>query len=117
MNRHEHLYRRTGRILMVLLGLWVLAMLLAWVLPAGLWKWYLMHFIFFDGVVPVLFLALFVVSVLRVAAYVRWTGKYPYYFLFSGSRRMDEAPDEGQTGVGSYGRDRRDDGRGADGAH
>jgi hypothetical protein len=31
-----------------------------------------------------LFVAI-IVSVLRIIAYIRWTGKYPYSFLFNGS--------------------------------
>ena len=32
-----------------------------------------------------LFVALVIVGVLRMIAYIRWTGKYPYYFLFKRS--------------------------------
>ena len=32
-----------------------------------------------------LFVAIFIMSVLTMIAYMRWTGKYPYYFLFKRS--------------------------------
>lgn len=82
MNGHEHIYRKTGRVLLVLLGLWVAAMLLVVVTPGKLWKAGLPSLILFGGVVPLLFLAVVVVSVVRLIAYIRWTGKCPYYFLF-----------------------------------
>ena len=82
MNRHEHLYRRTSRPLFILLGLWLAAMLLVMVTPASFWKGGILPLILFDALVPLLFAAVVVVSVVRLVAYIRWTGKYPYYFLF-----------------------------------
>ena len=99
MNRHEHLYRKTGRALLVLLGLWVAAMLLVVATPAKLWKAGLPSLILFDGVVPLLFLAVVVVSVVRLVAYIRWTGKYPYYFLFGKAHGSGEATDKGGQGA------------------
>jgi hypothetical protein len=97
MNRHERLYRKTGRALLVLLGLWVVAMLLVVVTPAKLWKARLPSLILFDGVVPLLFLAVVVVSVVRLVAYMRWTGKYPYYVLFGKARGSGDV-DKGHGG-------------------
>ncbi len=82
VNHHEDLYRRTGWALIVLLGLWIAAMLLALTLPAKLWKSGPAFVIFFDGIFPALFVATIVLSIVRIVSYVRWTGKYPYYFLF-----------------------------------
>jgi hypothetical protein len=82
MNRHEHRYRRSGGALIVLLGLWVAAMLLAWALPASVWKTRAAPLIFFGGIFPILLAAAIVLGVMRMVAYIRWTGKYPYYFLF-----------------------------------
>jgi hypothetical protein len=101
MNRHEHFYRRTGRALYVLLGLWITAMLLVLVIPSKLWKTGLPSLILFDGIFPVLFVAIVVLSVLRMVAYIRWTGKYPYYFLFGKAHGSGDAVDKGQEGVSS----------------
>jgi hypothetical protein len=87
MNRHENLYRRSGRALIVLLGLWMAAILLALALPAKLWKTGPTSFIFFGGIFPILFVAAVVFGVVKIVAYIRWTGKYPYYFLFSKTPR------------------------------
>lgn len=40
----------------------------------------------------VLFVAIFIVSVLRMIAYMRWTGKYPCYFLFKKSPSSGNHP-------------------------
>ncbi len=101
MNRHEHLYRRTGRALLVLLGLWIAAMLLVLVIPSNLWKTGLPSLILFEGIVPILFVAVVVLSVLRMVAYIRWTGKYPYYFLFGKAHGSGNPMDKGQEGAGS----------------
>jgi hypothetical protein len=66
-------------------------MLLVVATPAKLWKAGLPSLILFDGVVPLLFLAVVVVSVVRLVAYMRWTGKYPYYFLFGKARGSDDS--------------------------
>jgi hypothetical protein len=91
MDHNEHLYRRAGVGLIVLIGLWVGAMLLALVLPAKLWKTGLPSLILFEGIVPVLFVAIIALSVLRMFAYIRWTGKYPYYWLFQKSHRPSDS--------------------------
>jgi hypothetical protein len=98
MNRHEHLYRKTGRALLVLLGLWLAAILLVVATPSRLWKTGLPSLILFDGVAPLLFLAVLVVSVVRLVAYIRWTGKYPYYFLFGKARGSGDGVNKGEEG-------------------
>jgi hypothetical protein len=86
MNPHELRFRRTGRTLWILLGLWVGAMALATALarlaPVGKSD---VAYVIFLLVFSSLFVAIFIVSVLRMVAYIRWTGKYPYYFLFKRS--------------------------------
>ena len=101
MNRHERIYRKTGRALFVLLGLWVAGMLLVVLTPAKLWKIGLPALILFDGVVPLLFVAVVVVSAVRIVAYMRWTGRYPYYFLFGKARGSGDPADKGQEGASS----------------
>jgi hypothetical protein len=98
MNRQEHLYRKTGRVLLVLLGLWLAAILLVVATPSRLWKTGLPSLILFDGVAPLLFLAVLVVSVVRLVAYIRWTGKYPYYFLFGKARGSGDGANKGEEG-------------------
>jgi len=70
----------------MLLGLWVGAM--AVVAVVGKWAPRSVGdvaYVIFALVFSTLFVAIFIVSVLRMVAYVRWTGKYPYYFLFKRS--------------------------------
>ena len=99
MNRHERIYGKTGWVLFVLLGLWVAGILLVVVTPAKLWKTGFPALILFDGVVPLLFVALVVVSAVRLVAYMRWTGKYPYYFLFGKARGSGDPADKGPEGA------------------
>ena len=101
MNRHEYLYRKTGRALLVLLGLWIAAMLLALALPATLWKTVPLSFIFFEGIFPILFLAAIALGVVRMVSYIRWTRKYPYYFLFGKARGSGDPADKGEEGASS----------------
>lgn len=101
MNRNEYLYRRTGRALLLLLGLWIAVMLLALALPTALWKTGPASFIFFGGIFPILFLAAIVLGVVRMVSYIRWTGKYPYYFLFGKARGSGDQVDKGQEGASS----------------
>jgi hypothetical protein len=86
VDRNERIYRVTGRALLVLLALWIAVMLLALALPRELWKSGAAIIIVFDCIVPLLFVAVLVVGVVRLVSYMRWTGKYPYYFLFDKSR-------------------------------
>ena len=82
MNRYEHRYRWTGRALIVLSALWVAIMLLALALPAAVWKVRATSRIFFTAILPLLLAAAIFLGAMRMIAYIRWTGKYPYYFLF-----------------------------------
>jgi len=86
MNPHELRFRRTGRTLWILIGLWVGAMAVVWAVaelaPHSKSE---VAYVIFALLFSVLFVAIFIVSVLRMIAYMRWTGKYPYYFLFKRS--------------------------------
>jgi hypothetical protein len=99
MNRYEHRYRWTGWALIVLLGVWVGAMLLALALPAGAWKIRATPLIFFAGVFPILLTVAIVLGVMRMIAYIRWTGKYPYYFLFGKARGSGDDVNKGEEGA------------------
>ena len=86
MNPHELRFRRTGRTLLILIGLWVGAMAIVWAIAelaphSKSEAAYVVFAFLFSG----LFVAIFIVNVLRMIAYMRWTGKYPYYFLFKRS--------------------------------
>lgn len=74
-------------------------MLLAWSLPATLWKTSrTVPLMFFEGIFPILFVVALVLGVIRMVSYIRWTGKYPYYFLFGkahGSASMDKEQEGG----------------------
>ncbi|MGH9511889.1 MAG: hypothetical protein ACRD2U_07100 [Terriglobales bacterium] len=99
MNRDEHRYRWTGWALIALLGLWIGAILLAWELPATLWKTsHIIPVIFFEGIFPTLLVVAMVLGVVRMVSYIRWTGKYPYYFLFGKAHGTDNPVDRGQEG-------------------
>jgi hypothetical protein len=93
MNPHELRFRRTGRTLYILIGLWVGAMAVVWALAelAPHSKSDAAYMIF-ALLFSTLFVAIFIVSVLRMIAYIRWTGKYPYYFLF---KRPSTSTDRG----------------------
>jgi hypothetical protein len=87
MNRHEKLYRSTGRVLLALLALWIGIIILPWALPAKL-RNSDAAFLVIASIAAVLFATTLVVSVMRIVSYIRWTGKYPYYFLFRKSREQ-----------------------------
>lgn len=89
-NNHELRYRRSTRWVIVLAVLWILTMLLFAlldrVLPKSDSTSDILGLLF--AIVPsTLFAAILVVSTINYVSYVRWTGKYPYYFLFKRSRR------------------------------
>jgi len=99
MNPHELRFRRTGRTLYVLIGLWIGAMAVVWALAelaphskseAG--------YVIFALLFSTLFVAIFIVSVLRINAYIRWTGKYPYYFLFKRSGTSSDHGEKSSSG-------------------
>jgi len=86
MNPRELRFRRRGRTLWILIGLWVGAIAVVWAVaelaPHSKSE---VAYVIFALLFSVLFVAIFIVSVLRMIAYMRWTGKYPYYFLFKRS--------------------------------
>jgi hypothetical protein len=97
MNRHEALYRKTSRALLILLGAWVTAMLVALALPAKL-RNSDAAFVVFGSVFVALFVTAIVLSVVTLVSYIRWTGKYPYYFLFGKARGPGNGVSKGDEG-------------------
>lgn len=95
MNRHEYLYRKTRSGLIVLLGVWVGAMFLALALPVRVRNSNL-AFIVFGSIFVALFVIAIVLSALTMVSYIRWTGKYPYYFLFGRARGAGDAANKGE---------------------
>jgi hypothetical protein len=89
MNRHENTYRRSGRWVVVTFLLWVACMVVFAVHPPK-GENYQSSSTIYACVFGIVLVAMMVVSVVRMVAYFRWTGKYPYYFLFRKSRRSDE---------------------------
>jgi hypothetical protein len=99
LNNHERRYRRSTRWVIALAVLWVgmilLFALLDRLLPRSDSKSAIIGLLF--AVVPtILFAAILVVSLINYVSYVRWTGKYPYYFLFKRSRRDGETAENRQ---------------------
>ena len=81
MNRYEHRSRWTGRALIVLSALWVAIMCRSSTPGSGMESKG-------DSVSSYSHFSLTSCSgnlsgAMRMIAYIRWTGKYPYYFLFA----------------------------------
>ena len=55
-------------------------------------------YVIFALLFSIVFVAIFIVSVLRMIAYIRWTGKYPYYFLFKSSGRSNDLGGKSSSG-------------------
>ncbi len=87
MNRHETLYRTSVRWLIAFVVLWASLMAFALVIPRA-WQSETLTFILFTLIGGVLFVSAIILLVVNLVAYVRWTGKYPYYFLFRKSREL-----------------------------
>ena len=94
MNKHEKTFRRTGRALNTLLTIWVLCIIGVYFAPSGIqdsdWR-------DITGVTVVvsIFAGIFVLGIVQIVAYMRWTGKYPYYFLSrSSSERVRKRREE-----------------------
>jgi hypothetical protein len=85
MNRHEHLYRRARSGLLILFGVWVGAMLVVLALPVRV-RNSNGAFIVFGSLFAAIFVIAIVLSAVTMVSYIRWTGKYPYYFLFGKAR-------------------------------
>ena len=94
-NRHESLYHSTVRVQVMLIILWIGAMLLAALTPARLQRSDV-AFVVFAIFIAQLLLAMLVVGIVNIVSYMRWTGKYPFYFLFHKWRRPHDSADEGQ---------------------
>jgi membrane protein YdbS with pleckstrin-like domain len=86
MNPHERRYKRSRRWVVVLFTLWIGTMGLVLLLPRRVQNSE-SAYVVFAAVVLALFAAMFVVSVINIVAYMRWTGKYPYYFVVKWLRR------------------------------
>ena len=84
MNRHGRCFQQTGKQLLLLLAIWVGLIVVAVVMPNKMWMSRRGNVlaIGFSAIAAVVFLAILVISVIRMISYMRWTGKYPYYFLF-----------------------------------
>jgi len=93
MNRYEALYRKGTRALVASFAAWLGLMLIAWALPVRAQKSDLIW-----GVIAVWFVALFVFitvwSIITMVSYIRWTGRYPYYFLFRASHDLNSKIDK-----------------------
>ena len=85
MNHHELQFKRGTRWLLILLGVWIGLIVLCGLLPQSVWKSQVAAPIF-GVVVTVSFVAIAALSAVNFVAYVRWTGRYPFYFLFKRSR-------------------------------
>jgi hypothetical protein len=55
-------------------------------------------YVIFALLFSTLFVAIFIVSVLTMIAYIRWTGKYPYYFLFKRSGTSSDRGGKSSSG-------------------
>ncbi len=86
MNPHERRYKRTLRWILALFASWIGMMALVMLLPHGIQNSE-SAFIVFGAVFLMLFIGIFIVSVINMVAYMRWTGKYPYYFVVRWLRR------------------------------
>jgi hypothetical protein len=85
LNHHELRFKRGTRWLLILLAVWIGLMVLCALLPQAIWKSQLAAPIF-GVVVSALFAAIAALSAVNFVAYIRWTGRYPFYFLFKRSR-------------------------------
>ena len=93
MGGAEEAFRRTGRWIVVLLILFFPVMFLGFGLNN-----------LFHSEVPLtltvalFFIVLIYASARRFIAYYRWTGKYPYYFLFGKARGSRDGVNKGEEG-------------------
>ncbi len=86
VNAHKYRYKRTRKLLLVACVVWIAMLVGAALLPRGYHVSDLTAAICIVFVVS-LFLAIAVLSVFNVVAYMRWTGKYPCYFVVNWLRR------------------------------
>ena len=95
MTRHQRVYRGAKSGLIILLGLWVGAMLLVLALPVRA-RNSNAEFIAVASIFVALFVIAIVLSAVTMVFYIRWTGKYPYPFLFGKARGFGDQVDKGQ---------------------
>ena len=85
MSRHEKRFRSANRVLFVLIGLWIPSIVDIGFPTPGIrdsdWR-----FLAWATLVSLLLVSMFTLSIVSIVAYMRWTGKYPYYFLSPSSR-------------------------------
>lgn len=94
INRNERIFRRTGRLLLILACLWVACMILVATFSKTIFRSDVLIDMIMDCGIPILFLAIAVVSFVRIIAYMRWKRRYPYYFLFRDSHNSKTFEDE-----------------------
>jgi len=90
MNPHETRYKRSRRWVIALFVSWIGMMGLVLLLPRSVQNSE-SAFIVVRAVFVALFIALFVLSVINMVAYMCWTGKYPYYWVVKRLRRRGGA--------------------------
>jgi hypothetical protein len=85
VSRHEQTYRRATKLILICFGLWILDMVWLFFWPPGINE---KSFLYIAWLIITLsiFGAVAVLSIVSMIAYVRWTGKTPYYFFFRASR-------------------------------
>ena len=89
MNRHENRYKRSRNLLLVACAFWIGMLALLVLLPRRVQNSEV-TFVLFAVVAIALFVAIGILSVVNMVAYIRWTGKYPYYFLAKWLRRRGD---------------------------
>jgi|SRR5580692_4411451 hypothetical protein len=90
MNRHERLYRRTGKALLAGFGLWILAMGSVMFAPSGIQDTD-PRYIAGACIVMLLFAAMFVLGVIQIVAYIRWKRPEKYSFFFRDSTEASDS--------------------------
>lgn len=86
-NKHEERYRSSGRALVVCFILWIASMVFFASFRTSA-EYADSNIRLLNVVFVPLFVATVLLSIVRIVSYMRWTGKYPFYFLFR--RRQDE---------------------------
>jgi hypothetical protein len=101
--RAEATYRKTGKVLIVLVATWLMLLFLLVVVSKLFAASRLPTIIIMDCGVPIVFIAIAVTSFVRAFAYMRWKNRYPYGFLFANRSRSESSTidskdrDQGQS--------------------